>query len=1392
MKEETTFTLSALDKEDEDEDEPSAPLTNPVTLGITQVLDLTDKGEESEPFCYSEEVRGGKDTREDGSKLKLYPSKATIDYYEARIIQNLKEPEQDIISTTATTKTETTDNAETGNRNSLSPTTKDKGEDEDGDEPTASLTNPVSLGITQVLDLTNKGEESEPFCYNSEEVRRMKKGEILQAGGEASPNVNNSNVTLLSENSTMQIAPDCAFIGDTLDRSNVTSVHRSKEYDPKRTTQPPSDAANPNLLPGAYSVRGSNSSTANESADHRSTTVLVEAEIVSWDDVLQEARQQVEEELRTSLEKAQVVVASSVGPVITTTIPPSKGPPRGLLGHQVTNKKRLSTSRLKNQSSESRLDMHDEERGALQNLSSVGLYGRDVEQKMLQHQLDAMMNDGRKQNQLVLISGLAGSGKSKLAGCLQQSTIVKQGLFVSGKFESQQKVPYAAIVAACSEICDEAIIKLSLSESSICTFRERIVETLGGELQTFLTMIPSLQGCFGDASLYNNEMVQTLNNGPGGKARLQYAFCALIRLFADYFRPLVLVLDDLQLADEDSLALLRMVISGGEENYNIMIVGTYRSNEVDQAHPLSILLDQLRRGCILQQQEEETGGFFVMNELSIGNLTEPSGTKVIMETLSLDQPKAARLRGICFQKTRGNPFFLVQFISMLIKNQILYYQNGEWEWEEEEIRERLGATKNVVHMLKTRMKDLSEDARLVIELASCMGFKFYKREIRLVWVDLCLGKRDAIELLETILESLQRDGFIEAAGLSGYYVWSHNKIQEAAIQLLPPQERASFRRRVGGILLVQLSESELESMIFVVANLLNDNENRKEKKENIVLAKLNLRASKKAVAFSAFESAAYYIEHGVNHLGHNCWNSHSKLALELYSGGAEAENYLGNISRMESYSNAVLGQDSLSLEEKLRVYNALLDNMGNRGNQTDEAIHTCADILGQLGCRFPLTGPSIKLHLILNLARIKFRAMKPDRMQKISRMEDKNKLHSIKLVDKLVTFCHSTSHPLAPLAALRLYNWTTKYGFHDYSPISFATVGIIFAGVLFDLKNGASYGRHALSLLETFDSPTVEAKTALIVYMLILHWQEPARDMVAPLLQAHDKGMKSGDIDSAMWAANGVVALRFIMGAPLKSVEEDCRNYVTKMTDLKREKPLHSLRIQYQTILNLIQSPLTETNVDNLTSVSGQVISQEEIDHLIRQDPLIAAKYPVMKGILYTYFGAYENYAKQSLQRGGDLYHKLSAGNPNAPLETFLIGISCLAAASLEKPGFKGMGKKMRARIHSWVKKGNPNVVHYSKLLDAEWAALEKRSSTQVASLYRDAISLSLREGYIQDAALSTERLALYQIETLSDSKGGLKSFQLAIDYYREWGAMAKVAVLEGKLATLIDQIENV
>jgi predicted ATPase len=74
------------------------------------------------------------------------------------------------------------------------------------------------------------------------------------------------------------------------------------------------------------------------------------------------------------------------------------------------------------------------------------------------------------------------------------------------------------------------------------------------------------------------------------------------------------------------------------------------------------------------------------------------------------------------QKTAGNPFFAIQFISSLVEERLVHfdYGGGRWIWDLSRIQAK-GYTQNVVDLMVSKLNRLSPETQNALQLLACIG-----------------------------------------------------------------------------------------------------------------------------------------------------------------------------------------------------------------------------------------------------------------------------------------------------------------------------------------------------------------------------------------------------------------------------------------------------------------------------------------------------------------------------------------------------------------------------------------------------------------------------------------------------------------------------------------------
>jgi serine/threonine protein kinase len=288
------------------------------------------------------------------------------------------------------------------------------------------------------------------------------------------------------------------------------------------------------------------------------------------------------------------------------------------------------------------------------------LYGRESEIGTLLAAFDRVVTGGRPE--LVLVSGYSGIGKSAVVNELHKALVPQRGLFASGKFDQYKRdIPYATLVQAFQSLIRPLLGK---SDAELAGWRDALREALGPNGRLIIDIVPELKLLIGEQPPVVDLPPQQ------AQSRLQLVFRRYLGVFARPEHPLTLFLDDLQWLDAATLDLLADLLTQADVQ-RLLVIGAYRDNEVNSTHPLMRMLDAIRKE-----------GAFVQ-EISLAPLAREDLGRLIADTLSCAPNTAAPLARLVHEKTDGNPFFAIQFISALAEEGLLRFDHdlARWCWE---------------------------------------------------------------------------------------------------------------------------------------------------------------------------------------------------------------------------------------------------------------------------------------------------------------------------------------------------------------------------------------------------------------------------------------------------------------------------------------------------------------------------------------------------------------------------------------------------------------------------------------------------------------------------------------------------------------------------------------
>jgi DNA-binding CsgD family transcriptional regulator len=182
------------------------------------------------------------------------------------------------------------------------------------------------------------------------------------------------------------------------------------------------------------------------------------------------------------------------------------------------------------------------------------------------------------------------------------------------------------------------------------------------------------------------------------------AICAGFETIARQ-RPTAVFLDDLQWADAATLELLPSLAAAAEE-WPLLVLGAYRSEDISRGHPLRRLRTDLRRAGRLA-------------ELVVEPLDAAATTLLAAKVLG-EEP-GLRLRVALFDRTQGVPFFIEELATALKESSLLVSQGRGLELEADAT---VPIPETIRDAVRLRAEGLSAAGRSSLEAAAVAGVRF--------------------------------------------------------------------------------------------------------------------------------------------------------------------------------------------------------------------------------------------------------------------------------------------------------------------------------------------------------------------------------------------------------------------------------------------------------------------------------------------------------------------------------------------------------------------------------------------------------------------------------------------------------------------------------------------
>jgi PAS domain S-box-containing protein len=987
------------------------------------------------------------------------------------------------------------------------------------------------------------------------------------------------------------------------------------------------------------------------------------------------------------------------------------------------------------------------------------LYGREEEINIL---LDGFERVSQGTGELMLVTGYSGIGKSVLVQEIYKPITKQRGYFISGKFDQYQKdIPYVSLVQAFRSLVEQLLTE---SEVQIATWKEKLLAALGDNGQVIIDVIPEVELLIGSQPTIPELGFEEAQN------RFNLVFSNFVHVFTQPEHPLVIFLDDLQWADIASLKFVKLLMTS-ENNHYFFIIGAYRDNEVHEAHPLILTLDEIH----------QAGGS--VNYIRLNSLKLPNLNQLLSDMLYCPPEMTRSLAELVLTKTEGNPFFVNEFLKSLYSKSLLRFdfRQGRWDWNLLKIKER-NITNNVVDLMASKVQGMESQTQQVLKLAACIGNQFNLQTLAIVyekspqatasalWTAMAEGL--ILPLSDTYkLIDLDVQGLAEAVTIE--YKFAHDRIQQAAYSLIPVTEKQIVHWRVGQLMLQDTPPEMQERKIFEIINQLNSGRQLAEQqKKRDELLSLNVLAGKKAKASAAYQTGLNYLQVGLSLLKKNCWQNQYDLALEVHVEAAEAAYLSGDDQQMEMLTSTIL-QNAENTLDLVKAYEVKLRAYASQNNHP-EALKIGLQALALLDIILP-EYPD-QSDVMKNLAETRSLWADKDIMD-LANLPETSNLKYLAIARVAYYLIHPTyvrSPNLFVLVVLVIANLSINHGNTPLSVHAYAAYGIILCG-FGDIDAGYQFGQLASIIVDQFNAKKYRSAVLFFVNCFIRHWKEHLNKTLKPFIEGYKIGLETGEFQYAAFGAYSYAYLSYQVGKELTELEHEMAVYSNAIAQINQKSVLDLHHAYWQVVLNLIGR-----SDDPCLLVGDNYNENEKISLYLETNN--------QNGLFEIYFNKFtlcylfQKYSEAvEYSALAEKYIDSGIGTHTVPIFYYHDSLVQLAvfSDSLDEQR-KYILKKVKAnqeKIRRWADYAPINYLHKFYLVEAERARV-LGNDNEARECYDRAITLADENEYLNDEALAYELAARFYLAR--NQKHVARHYLQDAHYaYQLWGAVAKVKDLE-------------
>ncbi|MES2797292.1 MAG: adenylate/guanylate cyclase domain-containing protein [Bacteroidota bacterium] len=984
---------------------------------------------------------------------------------------------------------------------------------------------------------------------------------------------------------------------------------------------------------------------------------------------------------------------------------------------------------------------------------SSNFYGRVEEFNTLKDRFKNIKNNG---NELIIISGSAGVGKSSLVHQFNIFVEENDGVFISGKFGQQNlQLPNRAMVQAFNGL---AAYILSLPDNKLEEWKSLIKSAVDDIGQLLIEIVPEFKWIIGPQKSIPSLSVNQL------ESRVNFLFLRLIQTISTPEHPLVLFIDEIQNADPSSWRSFHALLSGNEIN-NFMFIGSFRSTDTEatQFHNqnLTHLLKEKPKNLVI----------------TLKNLEKTDILALINNSFLTDNPE--ELSTIVYNKTMGNPFFIRKFIDTIEQKKILRFvsETQKWVWDAHSFGD-IQIADNVISYMSEKVKKLPPNVLKTLMVASCLG---NPTKTKMLFALVNMPK----EQIERDLDYYVSENLLEKETYDEYR-FVHDRIQQTSNELISEGEKSLIHYKIAGLLLGEQNYVEDAKQMFLIASNYNLGAQNIKPDERIAVAEINYKVGIEAKKMASFELAFSYLKSALLLMNMADWDENYNLMMNLHNDAAECGMIVGESGVANELLETSLKR-AKNFEDKNKAHEIRLVHLSET-HQFPETVALLLEILDEIG--YGIKRNPSKLAILTEFAKVKLFLLGKniDDIPNLPEMHHEKAKAFIRLTTVATVSIFGTAPDILPIIYFRQVYLSLRYGNSEFSAFSYCGFGFAITVAMGDVINGYDFAKMSLKLLEKNNSPMIKAKVMVAYYGFLAYWKDSLFEVITPLREAYYIGRQTGDLLYASFAASFYNHMRMFTGDKLGEVFESMTEDCVTIKSLKQDLVYLISESQRQYVIGLLQK--TE---------EPWVLKSEDFDEeacMMQLNKLgdIASTFNLYfyKLGLAAYFNEYE--------LGHDYDAKAQKYEDETTLRqifypTYLL-LSALNSLKIDRKIEEDEGNKIKKEVtkklnllKSFSKYAPQN--YENKVCILEALILEKNGKiVEAAQKFQKGIDFSNEAGFVNEEALAREHFAYFLFKT-SQKEFAELMLQKAFECYRKWGAENKCIQLSNNFPLIIGSFSN-